>query len=86
VPGDSWTAEEAPPPANIDAGDPYAEVEGISCPSTTECVAIGVYGDDSGNKEVLALTWSGGTWSSAGVPLPANAAFDPDVCLRRRWR
>jgi Cutinase len=80
--GSSWTAAEAPSPANIDTGDPSAEVEGISCPSTTECVAVGVYADDSGNKEMLALTWSGGSWTAAGVPLPANAAFDPEVEVR----
>jgi hypothetical protein len=79
-PGDSsWIATEAPPPANIDTGDPSTDVYSISCPSTTECTAVGVYDDDSGNKEMLALTLSGGVWTPAGVPLPANAAFDPEV-------
>jgi len=77
--GSSWTAAEAPYPANIYTGDPSTYVEGISCPSTAECVAVGTYPDDSGTKEMLALTWSGGSWTAAGVPLPANAAVDPEV-------
>ena len=46
--GTSWTAAEAPLPANA-AADPGAGLGSVACPSASSCVAAGVYTDSSGN-------------------------------------
>ena len=46
--GTSWTAAEAPLPANA-AADRYAFLGSVACPSASSCVAAGVYADSSGN-------------------------------------
>jgi hypothetical protein len=73
----TWTATEAPVPADA-ASNPKATLGGVSCPSTSFCVAGGEYLDQSGNASGLLLTWSGGSWKAARAPLPANAASTQD--------
>jgi hypothetical protein len=74
----TWTAAEAPLPANA-ASEPAAMANGagVSCPSASFCVAVGSYLDTSGGDDGLLLTWSGGEWTAAQAPLPANAAENP---------
>ena len=74
--GGSWTAAEAPLPANADGS--WAYLTGVSCPSSSDCVATGNYSDSSasdtsGVGDGLLLTLSGGSWTAAEAPLPANA-------------
>ena len=75
--GTSWTAAEAPLPANAVG----ARLITIACPSVSSCVAAGGYTDSSGNGQGLLVTGSGTSWTAAEVPLPANAAANPDVQL-----
>jgi hypothetical protein len=79
--GTSWTATEAPLPAN--AGPDWGvQLRSVSCPSTTSCVAVGQYFDpSSGNEQGLLVTGSGTTWQATQAPLPANAAARPSVAL-----
>ncbi|MGB7051003.1 MAG: hypothetical protein WBG41_05490, partial [Acidimicrobiales bacterium] len=73
----TWTAIEAPVPAN--AAPPVAsEVTSVSCPATGSCEAVGVYSGSPENGLLLSL--SGGTWTATQAPLPANAAV-PNTAL-----
>ena len=78
--GTSWTAAEAPLPANA-AADRSAVLDSVACPSASSCVAAGDYADSSGNGQGLLVTGSGTSWTAAEAPLPANAAADPDAGL-----
>lgn len=69
--GATWTPAQAPVPANA-AAQNYTELDGVSCPSTSACVAVGGYTDKSGNAQLLVLARSGSTWQPAEEPLPAN--------------
>jgi len=68
-----WTAQalQAPMPGNV-SGVP--DILDVSCWAPSGCVATGIYGDSSGNLDGLLLTDSGGSWTAAEAPLPANAA------------
>jgi Fibronectin type III domain len=68
--GNTWTATEAPLPANAAGGGSLA---GVACPSTSVCTAVGDYGDAAGHAHLLTVTGSGSTWTAAEAPLPANA-------------
>ena len=72
--GDSWTPEQPPLPGNAESGGANAEMRGVSCPSVSQCVAVGEYSDSAGVAQGLLLTGSGGTWTAEEAPLPANAA------------
>jgi hypothetical protein len=68
----TWTASEAPLPANADAL-PSTALFGVACRSATPCVAVGQYIDSSQNDQGLLLTGSGSTWSPTEAPVPAGA-------------
>ena len=76
--GTSWTATEAPVPANARL-NPGVVLNGVACPTATACVAIGQYIDSSGNEQGLLLTGSGTSWTAVEAPLPANAAVTVQV-------
>jgi len=63
------------------AANPHAAVGGLSCPSTTQCVAVGSYVDTNGKQHGLLLTRSGTGWTAAKAPLPAGAGSNPSVSL-----
>lgn len=66
----SWKAAQAPRPANsAEAGD---TVSAVSCPSVSQCVAVGNYGPSTNGQMGLLLTDSGGSWKAAEAPLAAN--------------
>ena len=78
--GKTWAATTAPVPP--DGGQPPAPiVTSMACPSVGMCAAAGYYYDAEGNQRGLLLTGSGGSWTAAEAPLPANAATKPDVWL-----
>jgi hypothetical protein len=69
--GQAWAAAEAPRPSGI-PGNAGQEVNAVSCPAPSQCVATGQYTDTSDNEYGLLLTWSGGAWTAAPAPLPGN--------------
>jgi hypothetical protein len=74
--GSTWTAAEAPLPANaIEAGSPG--LSAVTCTSATSCVAVGTYLDPSGDDQVLLETGSGTTWTVTEAPVPANSSPEP---------
>ena len=79
--GTSTQAIKITAPANA-AGDPQADLEGISCSSVGNCSAVGNYSDSSGKQQAMAATETSGTWARAAeVKSPGNAAGDPQADL-----
>jgi hypothetical protein len=79
--GTTWTATQAPLPADAVTVIQSATVGSVSCPSATSCFAGGSYRQAPGGNEGMLLTLSGGTWSAVTAPLPANATPNPDVTV-----
>ena len=69
----SWTATEAPRPANASESVSGPSIESVACLSSSACVAVGEYIDTSGHEQGLLLTGSGSSWTATEAPLPANA-------------
>jgi hypothetical protein len=78
--GGTWTPDGLPPPP-LGLADPNPGLDGISCPVTGTCVAAGLYDDQNSNTHGMVETLSGGTWTPAEPPAPANAAPDPAAGL-----
>jgi hypothetical protein len=62
--GTTWSIVPSPNPT----GSTNAALEGISCISTSDCIAVGSSGDQSGLTVPLAESWNGTTWSIVNVP------------------
>jgi hypothetical protein len=71
--GSSWTATQPPLPANADQTG-SVELRSVTCPSPTQCEAVGWYDDSAGNMEGLVLSGVGASWHAMEVPLPADAS------------
>jgi hypothetical protein len=71
--GGTWTATEAPLPA--DAAVPNAAfMVSVSCPAAGTCAAAGTYQNAAGNSVPLIESISGGVVTPFEGPLPANAS------------
>jgi hypothetical protein len=68
----SWQAVEAPVPAGA-APVPQVRLTGVTCPSTTQCVAIGTYLTIGGSVQSMLVTGFGQHWTATQAPLPAGA-------------
>lgn len=53
---------------------PYAQTETVSCPSSGNCGAGGIYAD-SGGKQAFVVNQSAGTWGQA-IPVPGLEAMN----------
>jgi hypothetical protein len=67
--GSEWTMTVAPLPAGAVAG----RLDGISCFSATECVAVGRSWSALGVEEPLALAWNGSKWTVEATISPLLA-------------
>ena len=70
--GSTWSAESTPSPS----GASYSDLAGISCSSSTVCVAVG-YSFTTGNPIPLTLAevWDGTGWSIQPTPNPTGAQY-----------
>ncbi len=91
--GSSWTATQAPLPANANT-DPRVAISALSCSSASACTAVGTY---DGAQQGLLLTGSGTTWTATEAPLPAGTQAGADLSaphghlsrslpMHRRWQ
>jgi hypothetical protein len=78
--GSSWTSLEAPLPTGA-ATSPSVRLASVACPSASGCVVAGDYADSEGNGQGLVLTGSGSSWAATELPMPADAAPNPDANL-----
>jgi len=60
--GNTWSTQETPPGGNDSPG----YIDGMSCPSTTTCFAVGSQGMTF--PEILGTTNSGATWNALTIP------------------
>jgi hypothetical protein len=68
--GKTWTATRPPVPA----GATLAALSGVSCVTSADCVATGVYTQADGTSAGLAELWNGRAWATVPVKLPAGSA------------
>jgi hypothetical protein len=66
--GTSWTTQAA----TLPAGTTSSELNGVSCPTSTSCNAVGFYRDGSSVEHALAQTWNGTSWSNRTVSDPSG--------------
>jgi hypothetical protein len=80
--GSSWTAIQAPLPSGAGA-NPRVELDSVTCPAASTCIAVGNYADASFsfNRPGLLLTGSGSSWTATQAPLPGNANSSPNVFI-----
>jgi hypothetical protein len=76
----SWSSMEASEPPNAGTGGAeYAYFNGLSCPASGECVAVGGYNDSGGFGYPLVETLVDATWTATSPPLPSDAGTDADL-------
>jgi hypothetical protein len=71
APALTWTAAQAPLPDDARGGGQLAALYNVSCPSVTECVAVGSYNATSAStgktaQKPLMMTETNGVWSPGG--------------------
>ena len=73
--GSNWSIASSPNASSPNGNDLY----GVSCPSSTDCVAVGFYHGTT--DQALVETWSGSTWTIAPTPTlsPAGDNYLRDV-------
>jgi hypothetical protein len=67
--GTSWSVQEPPAPS----GSTRTVLTGVSCPSSTVCIATGNFTNSAGKAVPLGESWNGTSWSSQEPPLPTGA-------------
>jgi hypothetical protein len=65
--GTEWSIQSTPNPSGAKA---TAFEGGVSCLSSTECVAVGTYTNSTGTELTLAERWNGTEWSIQSTPNP----------------
>jgi hypothetical protein len=71
--GSTWTAENGSSPND------QAFLSGVSCVSTTNCTAVGLYNaneSDTGVNYSLAENWNGSSWTIESTPNPSGEEAD----------
>jgi hypothetical protein len=66
----SWQLESTPNPAVATS----SSLTGVSCTSSTDCTAVGSYGNRAGTVFTLAERWNGTSWNLRSTPNAAGAA------------
>ena len=68
--GTAWSVQTTPTPS----GASVSSFSGISCASTTSCMAVGSYFNSS-TQFTLAETWNGSAWSITPTVNPTGSGF-----------
>lgn len=73
--GRSWRIQPTPMPP----GGELALLQSVSCPTSSFCMAVGLYIDGAANQVPLAELWNGRRWSvEPTAPLPGDILSDLD--------
>jgi Glycosyl hydrolase family 76 len=70
--GRRWSVLTTPQPGGASPGD-YSYLEGLACPSASDCWADGAYYNSAGAYVNEALRWNGKTWAQVPTPNPGGA-------------
>ncbi len=81
--GAEWSIQTTPSKSGISTSDGESELQGVSCSSSTACIAVGYYCEpegsecsyrnNGGNSLPLVERWNGTEWSVQTVPIPTGA-------------
>jgi hypothetical protein len=72
--GMRWVISPTPNPSS--AGGTTSDLDGVACPATTTCLAVGSTLDANGNpRTAIAERWNGAAWAMTPVPLPTGSQF-----------
>jgi hypothetical protein len=69
--GSVWSPTPSPNPISAS----FATFDGVSCPSTTNCIAVGNTMAAPGHNNTLAQRWDGTAWSVVASPNPTGATI-----------
>ncbi len=76
--GTSWTVQEPPSPT----GAKIATLKGVSCTSSTACIATAYFENSAGKFLALAESWNGTAWTVHEPAIPTGAERSS---LERVW-
>jgi len=73
--GTTWTEQEPPSPKEAMKSKVLEtqRVRGVSCVSSTECIAVGTFENKAEKWVPMAESWNGTTWAVQEPPVPAVA-------------
>jgi hypothetical protein len=79
--GASWTIDSTPLPA----GATWASLQGVTCLSAVDCIAVGgfIRNEVTGEEQPLAEQWNGSAWTVLNVPNPKaenGSSFSSVAC------
>jgi hypothetical protein len=69
--GKTWSIKDMPDPS----GAAQTYLNGISCPTTKTCVAVGWYTTSSEISQSMTEVWNGGTWTVEAPQMPADDTY-----------
>jgi hypothetical protein len=74
--GTAWTLQSVPNPPSAKKYS-AASLSGVSCPTATDCMAVGTASNKSGAQLALIEQWNGTRWAIQSVPNPqfTNQSF-----------
>jgi hypothetical protein len=75
----SWSSVQAPLPADAATDNPAVNAFGISCVRPGTCVEVGNYFTAQKAQHGLIETLAGGQWTPLVMPLPSDAAPNPQA-------
>jgi hypothetical protein len=78
--GSVWRIVPSPSPGGTGG---YGDLYGVFCTSSTDCVAVGSYGDGSPVQETLIESWNGSVWTVVSSPDPGSGSnvLDGVTCV-----
>lgn len=69
--GLSWSEVAAPAPAGATA----STLGGVTCTSSSFCMAVGSYEDEKDEWKTFAMRWNGSAWTVSTTPNPSGAPY-----------
>jgi hypothetical protein len=66
-----WIIQQTP---NVSSTTPTG-LNGVSCPTTTRCFAVGSYSTPNLVDHTFAAVWSSGTWTEQTIPDPSGGGY-----------
>jgi len=75
--GTRWSLQAVPSPV----GAAENQLNGIACPATGACVAVGFVGPNGGAGSTEALWWNGRSWHSQHIPTLPAAVLNAVGCV-----
>lgn len=76
--GVGWSIDSAPAPS----ASRDTRLLAVSCPTSTNCIAVGSQSHDGIDSLPLAESWNGTTWSVQRLPRKLHGALDGVACPR----